>query len=139
MHQGQKKHTNRRGAAAVEFALCAPILFAFIFGIFEFSRVTQLQQSARLAAFEGARAGIALDAATTDVQTAVNQVMSANGIANYTTTITPNPMGYTSPTITVTVMLSPSRNGWAIWYVSSASTITATVTLEREIQAVSVP
>src|SRR5277367_3508448 len=106
----RKSHSNRpsrRGATAVEFALCLPVLLAFVFGILEFSRATQLQQSARLAAFEGARAGISLDAQTTDVQTAANRVMSAMSISNYTTTITPNPLTYTSSSISVTVSMDP--------------------------------
>ena len=110
-----------------------------MFGLLEFSRVTQLQQTARLAAFEGARAGIALDAATADVQTAVNGVMSAVSIANFTTVITPSNLAYTSPTISVTVTLSPNQNVWFKWFVSNTSTISANVTLSREVQAVSVP
>ena len=139
MRKHQRKNANRRGATAVEFALCLPILFSVMFGLLEFSRVTQLQQTPRLAAFEGARAGIALDAATADVQTAVNGVMSAVSIANFTTVITPSNLAYTSPTISVTVTLSPNQNVWFKWFVSSTSTISANVTLSREVQAVSVP
>ncbi len=130
---------NRRGATSVEFALCLPILLAFVFGILEFSRVTQLQQSVRLAAFEGARAGISLNAVTTDVQTAVDRVMSAISISNYSTTITPHPLTYTSSSVAVTVTLDPTQNAWFTWFVKSTNTITANVTLLREVQAVSVP
>ena len=133
------KSANRSGAAAVEFALCLPVLFAFVFGILEFSRVTQLQQSVRLAAFEGARAGISLNASTTDVQTAVNKIMTATGITNYTTTITPNPLTYSSTTVTVNVSLDPTQNAWIKWYVKSNNTVDATIVLQREVQAVSVP
>lgn len=130
---------NRKGAATVEFALCLPILLTFIFGILEFSRVTQLQQSARLAAFEGARAGISLDATTSDVTTAVNKVMSAMSISNFTTTITPNPVTYSSPSISVSVALKPTQNAWFTTYVGSGSTINANVTLQREVNGISVP
>ena len=138
MTKSRRKPSNRRGAAAVEFAVCLPVLFAFVFGILEFSRVTQLQQSIRLAAFEGARAGISLDAATTDVQSAVTRVMSAVSIPSYTTTITPNPLTYTSTSISVTVSLTPTQNAWFTWYVPSSKTISANVTLLREVNAVSV-
>lgn len=129
----------RRGATTVEFAYCLPILLAFIFGILEFSRVTQLQQSVRLAAFEGARAGITMGAVTSDAQTAVTRVMSAMSISAYTTTISPNPLAYTSPSVTVTVALDPTQNAWFSWFVSSNNSITASVTLLREIDSVSVP
>ncbi len=135
----RQKSRDRSGATSVEFALCLPILFAFVFGILEFSRVTQLQQSTRLAAFEGARAGIALDAATTDVQAAVNRVMSAVSIANFSTSISPSPLAYTSSSVSVTVSLDPTQNAWFTWFVTSSNNITTNVTLMREVNAVSVP
>lgn len=139
MRKRGSKTAPRRGATTVEFAICLPILFSVLFGLLEFARVTQLQQAARLAAFEGARAGISLNASTTDVKTAVNKVMSAVSISSFTTTITPETLAYTSPTVSVTVALSPNANAWFKWYVSDDSVITANVTLSREVQAVSVP
>lgn len=135
----QKRRAKRRGATCVEFAVCLPILLAFVFGIIEFSRATQLQQSARLAAFEGARAGINLDATTSDVTTAVNRVMSAMGISNYTTTINPATLSYTSSSVGVTVSMDPTQNAWFTWYITSSNTITASITLNREVDAVSNP
>lgn len=139
MRSRDSKTASRRGATTVEFAICLPILFSVLFGLLEFARVTQLQQAARLAAFEGARAGVSLNASTTDVKSAVNKVMSAVSISSFTTTITPETLAYTSPTVSVTVALSPNANAWFKWYVSDNSVITANVTLSREVQAVSVP
>lgn len=139
MRKRGSKTASRRGATTVEFAICLPILFSVLFGLLEFARVTQLQQAARLAAFEGARAGVSLNASTTDVKSAVNKVMSAVSISSFTTTITPETLAYTSPTVSVTVALSPNANAWFKWYVSDNSVITANVTLSREVQAVSVP
>jgi Flp pilus assembly protein TadG len=45
----------RRGVAAVEFAMIAPVLFMLIFGIFELTRVTMVQQAITNAAREGCR------------------------------------------------------------------------------------
>lgn len=134
-----KRNPKRRGATSVEFALCLPILLAFVFGTIEFARATQLRQSIRLAAFEGARAGINLDASTADVTTAVNRVMSAVNIANFTTTMTPSTLSYTSSSISVTVTLTPTQNAWFKWFMTSSNTMTATVTLLREVNAVSAP
>ena len=134
-----KKKRNRLGAATVEFAVCLPVLLAFVFGILEFSRLTQLKQTARLAAFEGARAGISLNATNADVTTAVNDIMTAVSIPNYTTTISPNPIAYNSSSVSVTVSLDAIQNAWITWFVRSSKTITANVTLQREIQSVSVP
>ena len=134
-----KRNAKRRGATSVEFALCLPILLAFVFGIIEFSRATQLRQSVRLAAFEGARAGINLDATTADVTTAVNRVMSAVNISHFTTTTNPSALSYTSSSVSVTVSLDPTQNAWFTWFMRSTNTIAATVTLLREVDAVSVP
>jgi Flp pilus assembly protein TadG len=46
---------NERGAAAVEFALIASILFMFIFGIIEFGRIFSELEVMNSAAREGAR------------------------------------------------------------------------------------
>jgi len=135
----RQRNNDRRGTTSVEFAVCLPVLLAFVFGVLEFSRVTQMQQSAKLAAFEGARAGISLNATTTQVQTAVSRVMSAVSISNYTTTINPSPLTYSSSSIAVTVSCKPSQNAWFTWFVGSSATVSATVTLQREVQAVSVP
>lgn len=135
----KRQAKKRRGVTSVEFALCLPVLLTFVFGILEFSRVTQLQQSARLAAFEGARAGISLNATNSDINSAVNKIMSAISIANYTTTITPTTVSYTSSTVTVSVAIPPSQNAWITKFVPSSQTITASVTLSREVQSISVP
>jgi len=129
----------RRGATVVEFAICFPILLAFVFGTIEFSRVLQLQHTIRLAAFEGARAGVPLDSTTTDVTTKTQSILSAVRITNSTTTIAPNPIVYASPTITVTVSADPAQNKWVTWFVTAGHPLSSTITLNREVLAVSVP
>jgi len=47
---------NERGAAAVEFALIAAVLFVFVFGIIEFGRLFSELEVLTSAAREGARA-----------------------------------------------------------------------------------
>lgn len=47
---------SRDGAAAVEFAIIAPVLFAFMFGVFEVGRVMYEQNRVAAAAAAGARA-----------------------------------------------------------------------------------
>ena len=140
-HKRNQRHQRKcRGATMVEFAICLPVLLAIVFGMLEFARITQLQHTARLAAFEGARAGVTLDASASDVNSEVNRVMSAVGILTFTTTITPANLAYTSPTVTVNVSVPAKANSWFTWFVTSSSTtITASITLGREVQAVSAP
>jgi Flp pilus assembly protein TadG len=50
-----RRSSSRLGVTAVEFALIVPVLFTLIFGIFEFTRVTMVQQALTNAAREGCR------------------------------------------------------------------------------------
>jgi len=61
------------GAQAVEFAIIAPVLFAFMFGIFEVGRLTYEKNRVAAAAAAGARA-VALYGAsdTTHINAAIN-------------------------------------------------------------------
>src|SRR5688500_5582325 len=61
---------NETGAAAVEFALVASILFLFVFGIIEFGRIFSELEVLNSAAREGARAA-AVRGDADDVETAV--------------------------------------------------------------------
>ncbi|HEV3002804.1 MAG TPA: TadE/TadG family type IV pilus assembly protein [Pirellulales bacterium] len=129
----------RRGTSVVEFAFCAPVVFLVLFAVIEFSRVTQLQQSVRQAAFDGARAGVALDAATADVTNAATATATAVGISNPTVTMAPNPLTYLSPTVSVTVSTTPASNGWFLRFFNASSVISSTITLDREVQSISAP
>src|ERR1700722_11894805 len=133
-----RQRSNRRGSSVVEFALCAPVLFAVLFGIIEYSRMLQIQHTVRQAALEGARAGINLDASTADASTAVTNITGIIGIVNPTVTINPNPLQWASTTITVTVSANAGQNGWLLWFFTAGSPISATITMAREINAVSV-
>jgi Flp pilus assembly protein TadG len=61
---------SERGAAAVEFALIAGILFMFVFGIIEFGRIFNQMEVLNSAAREGARAS-AVRGTADDVTNAV--------------------------------------------------------------------
>lgn len=127
----------RRGAAMVELALCLPILFTVVFAILEFSRNLQIHQTVREAAFEGARAGIALDATTSDVIDAATIITNVAAINNPQITVNPAQLSYTSPTVSVTVSTTAASNGWFLMFFNSSSVISATITLNREVQSVS--
>ncbi|HVA49975.1 MAG TPA: TadE family protein [Pirellulales bacterium] len=135
----QRAARARRGAAVVELAFCLPILLTVVFAILEFSRNLQLQQTLREAAFEAARAGIALDASASDVTATATSITNIAAIKSPTITVAPNPLTYSSPTISVTVSTTPAANGWFLKFFNSSSVISTTVTLNREVQSVSVP
>ena len=136
------KH-KRRGVALVEFAMCVSILFLFMFAMIEFSRVLQIQHVVRQAAFEGARTAATLDATTATVQAQITKVLSAGFLVNPGTPIITDgnggPLTYSSSRATVTISVDPAGNSWMMNYVMPGHPITASITLDREVQAVSVP
>ncbi len=132
----------QRAVVVVEFAMCLPILFMFMFAIMEFSRILQIQHVVREAAFEGARAAASLNATTQTVQSQVNKVLAAGNLTNPVTTITNGNGGalaYSSSLATVSISVDPSGNSWLMNYLLPGHAITGSITLDREIQAVSVP
>jgi Flp pilus assembly protein TadG len=101
---------NRHGAAAVEFALVAPLFFLLIFGMIEYGRMVMVQQILTNAAREGARVGVLDGSTETKVTAAVNNYLTAAGIKNATTTVSPNPPSSAAATSPVTVTVSVGFN-----------------------------
>jgi Flp pilus assembly protein TadG len=90
LQQGPQKRSKRKGAATVEFALVAPVLFLFIFAIFEFGRAFMvmdlLSDAARVGGREGAVQGLSSSTITTDVQNR----LSGQGVNNSSVTVEVN-------------------------------------------------
>ncbi len=93
----------------------------------------------REAALEAARAGAALDAQPSDPTAKAAIITHALGVVNPTITVTPNPITYTSPTISVTVSADPAQNSWLLRYFTAGRPISGTITMDREVMAVSNP
>jgi Flp pilus assembly protein TadG len=85
-------HPSRRdGAAAVEFALVAPLLFlCIVLPMFEFGRAMMVSELVTNAARDGARIGILPGNTNATVTSAINANLGAQGITGATTTITVN-------------------------------------------------
>ena len=86
---------NERGAAAVEFALCVPIVVSLIYGIFEFSQLYWANAGMQHALGEGARMATLYDKTTTThvpSDTAIKAQMDAKAFgpngATFTTSVT---------------------------------------------------
>ena len=56
-----RSERSRRGANAIEFALLAPVMLALLTGIIDYGWAATLRESARAAAYAGARAGSVTD------------------------------------------------------------------------------
>ncbi|MEO0529036.1 MAG: TadE/TadG family type IV pilus assembly protein [Planctomycetota bacterium] len=125
----------RRGVAAVEFAVVAPIFFLVVLGIIEFGRMVMVQQVITNAAREGARIAV-LDSATTGrVTTRVNDYLSAANLGGATVLVTPNPptsAGFDEP-VTVEVRVPFSAvSALSRPFMSAATTLSAQSVMRRE-------
>jgi Flp pilus assembly protein TadG len=84
----QFSRNNRRGAAVLEFAFVAPLLFFLILGMIEFGRLMMVKQLLTNNAVVGARRAVLPSATDADVIAVVNNFCAAEGISGQTTTIT---------------------------------------------------
>lgn len=81
---------NKRGAAAVEFAIVLPVFVLILLGTIEACSMIFLQQSLEIAAYEGARVAIVPTTTSSDVESAANQILTPRHIQNSSISVTPN-------------------------------------------------
>jgi hypothetical protein len=128
---------NRRAAAAVEFAVVAPVFFLMIFGMIEYGRMVMVQQILTNSSREGARFAVLDGAVYGEIKTRVNDYLGSAGIDwdHASVTVTPDPptsAAFGDP-ITVTVSIPFSKVSWLpspmYW---GGKTLTATTVMRRE-------
>jgi Flp pilus assembly protein TadG len=91
----------RRGAAAVEFAIVAPIFFMLFCGMIEFGRAIMVEQIITNAAREGARVAVLDGASTTSVTTQVTNYLTSANLGNAGATVSVSVAAPGSTTFTV--------------------------------------
>jgi Flp pilus assembly protein TadG len=106
----------RRGAAAVEFAIVAPLFFLLVFGMLEFGRMVMVQQILTNASREGARKAVLDGSTAADVNNTVITHMNDAKITVTAANVTINPTNpasanYGDP-VTVTVSVPFSQVSW---------------------------
>ena len=128
---------NRRAAAAVEFAVVAPVFFLMIFGIVEYGRMVMVQQVLTNASREGARLAV-LDGTTfADVDAHVDDYLTASAIdtTGVVVTVNPDPPDNAAfgEAVTVSVSIPFSEVSWlpTPMYLGG-QTLTATTVMRRE-------
>ena len=125
----------RRGAAAVEFAVVAPIFLLLVFGMIEYGRMVMVQQVLTNASREGARCAV-LDGTThQEVVDTVTAYLTSGSIQGANITVTPtNPedAGFGDP-VTVSVDIGFSQVSWlpSPMYLGG-TTLSATTVMRRE-------
>jgi Flp pilus assembly protein TadG len=112
--------TKRRASTAVEFAVVAPVFFAFILGMVEVGRGLMVQHLLLNAARQGCRTGILPSNGTSQIQDAVSTALAPSNITvtsdNVSVTVngaSADPLNANSgDTVTVTVTVAFSSVSW---------------------------
>ena len=100
----------RRGSAAVEFAVVAPLLFAVLLGLVEFGRVMMVEQTLVSSAREACRVAVLPGTSRQDVLDRAAASLGAAGISGYTVTMNPDPPSSAAEGSPVTVTIKVSFN-----------------------------
>jgi Flp pilus assembly protein TadG len=129
----------RHGAAVVEFAVVAPLLFALALGIIEFGRAMMVLELLNNAARAGCRAGVLNGSSNTDVNSAITTALTGSGVNSPSTTIDVNgsqadvSTAQTGDTISVTVSVGADAVTWLpVPQFLGGKTLTGIVAMRRE-------
>ncbi|MEM9409603.1 MAG: TadE family protein [Planctomycetota bacterium] len=106
-------HQNRlrKGAAAVEFAIAAPLLFLTIFVVFEFGWAVIVRHTADNAAYEAARIAFVPGGSTDEAVAEAVRIMSIVGASEIEVEVNPSLITPDTDQIEVTVRGEYSQNG----------------------------
>src|SRR4051812_48845084 len=85
----RRRNFVRRGIAATEFAIVAPVFFLMVIGFIEFGRALMVQQVLINASRVGARMASTTGATTTAVQTAVRDYSTGVAVPGVTVAVSP--------------------------------------------------
>ncbi len=135
-----RRRAPRRGIAAVELALCLPVVLLTTLGMIEVSNVVYVQTQMQSVAYEGVR--VATRPTTSSTQAASAAVVTADcttmlaqlGVNGATVTINPASLASLVPqqTVTVTVTAPLNKNSTIAYVLSSTLNLTVSATLVCE-------
>ena len=126
------KPCRRSGAAAVEFAVVAPVFFLFILASFEFGRLNIIRHTADNAAYEAARHAMVPGATAGEAVAKANNILSIVGTRGATVAVNPATLGPDVDEIIVTIEVPMNQNGLIAPHFSSGKTIRAQSRLRTE-------
>lgn len=85
-----KSLTERRGVAAVELAVCLPILVVVSLVTIEVCSMLHVTQAIKIASFEGARVGVVPAAEAQNVEFQCTSLLESRGVKAFTISMTPS-------------------------------------------------
>jgi Flp pilus assembly protein TadG len=132
LHGDGRNGKNRRGAAAVEFALVSTLLFVLFFTSLELCRVAMIRHTADNAVYEACRVGIIPGATAIEVQDQARAIMATLGVSNVDVNVSPGSIDRDTDEITVTVAIPLDANSYIPAGFTAGKTVTRVLTLRRE-------
>ena len=124
---------SRRGAAAVETALTAPLLFLLFFAGIEFSRANMVRNVAENAALEGARTGILPGATAQQCIDIANAELLRMNVKGAQVAVDPSVITHTTPHVTVVVSIPLAQNALPLSKFVIGKTLVQSIKLAREL------
>ena len=100
----------RRGAAAVEFAITAPIFFLFLLAAFEFGWLNVIRHTADNAAYEAARTAMVPGATAAEARNKANGLLRVVGARGAKVNVTPSVLTPGTEQVTVEIDIPMNRN-----------------------------
>lgn len=131
-HRNQRLRETRRGAAAVEFAIVAPIFFLFLLAAFEFGWLNVMRHTADNAAYEAARAAMVPGATAADASAKAAAILNVVGARGAQVNITPSNITNSTTEVTVSVDLPMASNGLILPRFTGNTTLHSASTLRTE-------
>jgi len=127
-------HSRRRGVAAVEFAVCVPLLVLLFLGSVECANMVYLKQTLKVSSYEGIRKAIQFDSNNSQVIERCNHILNARQIQDATITIDPSDVSLVpkGSAIDVTVSAPCNSNSSLPLTIFSGQTISVSTKMIKE-------
>ena len=108
----QDSAEHRRGTAAVEFAICLPVIALMFMGSIEAASMIFLKEALTVSSYEGARTAAKYDSETDDVVAKVEAMLELRNVSGAVITISPAEVSSAErgDQITVTVSIPCNTN-----------------------------
>lgn len=130
----RRSSRHRTGAAAVELAVCLPVIVVLVFGALEGANVMFCRQAMVQAAYESCKHASRPDGTTSQADTLAREVLRARRINSANIAITPGNVATAAPGQEVRVQITVSTNqrtftGLGLF---SGRTIDVSATMQKE-------
>ncbi|TWU02624.1 TadE/TadG family type IV pilus assembly protein [Stieleria varia] len=88
-NSNRQSSPRRNGVAAVELAICLPVLVTLMLATIEACTMYHVQQTLKITAYEGARVGTVPGATSTNVEFQCGNILDDHGVSGYAITMDP--------------------------------------------------